>query len=201
MDKGVEEQGMKNIEDYCPNNKKEWRGWLELNHEKRDAVWVVFYKKKSIDHNLSWSDAVDEALCFGWIDSTKKRIDDERFRQYFTKRKAKSNWSRINKEKVKALIGEGLMRAKGFESIEVAKQNGSWTALNEVEALIVPEDLKKEFVNYAGSADFFEGLSNSGKRGLLYWIASAKRKETRLKRIIEVAKSAGKNQKPERFRQ
>lgn len=191
---------MTNVEEYCPDSKKEWRRWLELNHDKKNAVWVVFYRKRSLDHNLTWSEAVDEALCFGWIDSTKKRIDDEKYKQYFSKRKPKSNWSKVNKDKVKYLIDQGLMEAGGYKIVEIAKKNGSWNLLDKVEALIVPEDLKKEFENYKGSVEYFAGLSKSAKKSLLHWIASAKRKETKLKRILEVAESASKNMKPKRFR-
>lgn len=98
--------------------------------------------------SISWSEAVDEALCFGWIDSTKKTIDKERYMQYFSKRKAKSNWSKINKDKVKTLIDQGLMQEEGYKSIETAKQNGSWTMLDEVEALVIPDDLNEQLVAY-----------------------------------------------------
>ncbi len=191
---------MKDVEDYCPHDKKDWRKWLELNHNKKDAVWLIFYKKKSPNYNLSWSDAVDEALCFGWIDSTKKTIDTERYIQYFSRRKAKSNWSKINKDKMKTLIEQGLMKEEGYKSIEIAKENGSWTILDEVEALVIPEDLKGELTNYKGSMEYFESLSKSAKKILLYWIVSAKRKDTRQKRILEIAENASKNLKPKQFR-
>jgi uncharacterized protein YdeI (YjbR/CyaY-like superfamily) len=146
---------MKDVEDYCPKNKKEWREWLELNHKNKEAVWLIFYKKKSPNFNLSWSDSVDEALCFGWIDSVKKTIDNEKYRQYFSKRKEKSNWSKVNKEKVKVLIEKGLIKEAGYKSIEIAKENNSWTLLDAVEALITPEDLKEEFANHNGSLKYF----------------------------------------------
>lgn len=191
---------MKNIEEYCPENRKDWRKWLELNHKRKDAVWLIFYKTKSPNHNLSWSESVDEALCFGWIDSTKKAIDKEKYIQYFSKRKAKSNWSKVNKDKVKTLIDQGRMTEEGYKSIEVAKENGSWTILDGVEALVIPEDLKREFASYKGSMEFFDSLSKSVKKGLLYWVISAKRKETRQKRISEVAENASNNLKPKQFR-
>ena len=97
-----------------------------------------FIRKNLRTITLSWSESVDEALCFGWIDSTKKTIDNEKYKQYFSKRKAKSNWSKINKDKVKTLIDQGLMEEEGYKSIEIAKENGSWTILDGVEALIVP---------------------------------------------------------------
>jgi uncharacterized protein YdeI (YjbR/CyaY-like superfamily) len=191
---------MKAVEDYCPNNKRDWRKWLELNHHKKEAVWLIFYKKKSPNHNLNWSESVDEALCFGWIDSTKRTIDSEKYKQYFSRRKAMSNWSKINKDKVKSLIDQGLMEEEGFKSIEIAKENGSWTNLDEVEALIIPKDLKEELVSYRGSLAYFESLTKSEKKILLYWVVSAKKSETRKKRILEIAESAGKNLKPSQFR-
>ena len=191
---------MKEVEDYCPYDKKDWRKWLELNHNKKDAVWLIFYKKKSPNHNLGWSESVDEALCFGWIYSTKKTIDSDKYRQYFSKRKTKSNWSKINKDKVKTLIDQELMEEEGYKSIEIAKENGSWTILDGVEALIIPEDLKEEFVNYKGSIEYFGSLSKSVKKILLHWVVSAKRKETRQKRILEIVENASKNLKPKQFR-
>jgi uncharacterized protein YdeI (YjbR/CyaY-like superfamily) len=191
---------MKEAEDYCPNDRKEWRTWLELNHNNKEAVWLIFYKKKSPKYNLSWSESVDEALCFGWIDSTKRSIDSEKYKQYFTKRKAKSIWSKINKDKVRTLIDQGLMKEEGCKSIEIAKENGSWTILDTVEALVIPEDLKEEFANYKGSMEYFASQSNSVKKSLLHWIVSAKRKETRQKRILEIVENASNNSKPKQFR-
>jgi uncharacterized protein YdeI (YjbR/CyaY-like superfamily) len=190
---------MKDVEDYCPYDKKDWRKWLELNHNKKEAVWLIFYKKKSPNYNLSWSDSVDEALCFGWIDSTKKTIDKDRYMQYFSRRKPNSIWSKINKDKVDYLASENLIQEAGYNTIEIAKENGSWTILDEVEALLIPEDLKGEFVNHKGSMEYFDSLSKSVKKILLYWIVSAKRKETRKKRILEIAENASKNLKPKQF--
>jgi len=191
---------MTDVEDYCPHNKKDWRKWLELNHCKKDAIWLIFYKKKSPDHNLSWSESVDEALCFGWIDSTKRTIDRDKYKQYFTKRKAKSNWSKVNKDKIKDLIDQGLMTEAGFKSIEVAKENGSWTILDLVENLTIPNDLEKELKSHKGAIEYFNCQSKSVKKGLLYWVMSAKRKETRQKRIKEIAENARDNLKPKQFR-
>ncbi len=191
---------MRDVEEYCPYNKKDWRRWLELNHSIKYAVWVIFYKKGSSHHNLNWSESVDEALCFGWIDSTKKTIDEERYKQYFSKRKAKSNWSKINKDKVKALITQGLMEKAGYYSIEVAKENGSWAILDDIEALKLPTDLTEAFTQHKGSIEYFTSLSKSVKKVLLYWVVSAKRDETRQKRIKEIAENASKSLKPEQFR-
>lgn len=191
---------MKEAEEICPKNKQEWRKWLEVNHLEKDAVWLIFYRKTSVNYNLSWSESVDESLCFGWIDSTKKTIDAERYKQYFTKRKAKSNWSKVNKEKVKSLIDEGLMRKSGFKSIEIAKENGSWTILDTVENLEVPNDLLQELKKNQKAIEYFENLSKSDKKSILYWLVSAKREVTRAKRIVEVVENARLQLKPKQLR-
>ncbi|WP_289063942.1 YdeI/OmpD-associated family protein [uncultured Zobellia sp.] len=190
---------MEETEIYCPANQQEWRKWLEKNHQQKNSVWLVIHKKNTANTNLSWSQAVDHALCFGWIDSTKRTIDAERYKQYFCKRKAVSNWSKINKEKVTYLTEKGLMTQAGHKSIAIAKANGSWTILDTVEALEIPADLAEELKKRKGATEFFVALSKSGKKQLLYWVISAKRKETRQKRIQEIAENAGKNQKPKQF--
>ena len=184
---------------FYPKNKKAWRTWLEKNHEKKDAVWVIMYKKNSGKPSITWSEGVDEALCFGWIDSKAQSIDEESFRQFYSKRKPKSVWSRINKEKIKQLIADDLMMPAGYASIEIAKQNGSWTSLDHVEDMIIPKDLEKEFRKYKGSKTFFTGLSKSVKKMMLHWIAAAKKPETRQKRITEIAEHAGRKTKPKPF--
>ncbi|MCG6186299.1 YdeI/OmpD-associated family protein [Maribellus maritimus] len=185
---------------YCPKSRTDWRNWLEENHKSKKSVWLVYFKSSTKIASVSWSDAVDEALCFGWIDSTIKSIDNERYMQYFSRRKPNSAWSKINKEKVVKLIRNNQMTKAGFDSIETAKKNGSWTILDGVEALLVPEDLKKELLNYKNAKDYFDNLSKSDKKNLLHWVISAKRTETRQKRILEIAKNASKNQKPKQFR-
>lgn len=189
-----------NVQHFCPSSPAEWRNWLEANHQTEQSVWLVYYRASSSKHNLSWSEAVDEALCFGWIDSTKRRLDDERFSQYFCRRKPSSTWSKINKDKIQKLTSAGAMSEAGFAVITTAKENGSWTILDDVENLIIPEDLERELSNHPGSMDFFLGLSKSGRKGLLAWIAMAKRDETKAKRIAEIVESAGNGMKPKHFR-
>ena len=135
---------------------------------------------------MSWSDAVEEALCFGWIDSKRKTLDEERFMQFFGKRKAKSTWSKINKQKIEQLIAADLMSKAGLDSIEVAKQNGSWTMLDEVEELIIPADMEKAFKKKPKTKAFFLGLSRSERRRILLGLVMAKTAVTRQKRIDEV---------------
>ena len=185
---------------FYPRSRQEWREWLQANHVTKQSVWLIYYKKKSNVPTVLYSDAVDEALCFGWIDSKAKPIDEEKYMQFFSKRKPKSVWSKVNKEKIERLTKEGLMAKAGFEIIEIAKQNGSWTILDESEALIVPEDLEKGFQKSAAAKDYFLGLSRSDKRNILQWLVLAKRQETREKRITEIIELAEQKLKPTQFR-
>ncbi len=161
---------------------------------------MFFIKKSTKIDSISWSEAVDQAICFGWIDSTKKTIDNERYMQYFSKRKPNSIWSKVNKEKVDNLTSKNLIQEAGYKSIEIAKKNKSWFILDEVEALILPENLKKEFDKREGALEFYESLSKSAKKILLSWIVLAKKDETKQKRIMEIAESASRNTKPKQFR-
>ncbi len=190
----------KEIETFYPKNQTDWRTWLKKNHQTKQSVWLVYFKSSTKIPSISWSDAVDEALCFGWIDSTKKTIDEERYMQYFTRRKPGSSWSKVNKEKVAKLIQNDRMMKAGFDSIKLAKQNGSWTVSDEVESLVVPKDLEDELAKNKVSKDFFNSLNKSSKKILLHWVVSAKRPETRQKRILEIAEAASKNLKPKQFR-
>ena len=189
----------KETETYCPKSRTEWRKWLEKNHQSKQSVWLVYYKTSTKVASLSWSEAVDEALCFGWIDSTKKTIDDESYMQYFSKRKPDSTWSKINKEKVAGLIQNNLMTKAGFDSIERAKQNGTWFLMDDIENLIIPEDLKIALNKNKKSMEFFQSQSKSIKKAILYWVVAAKRSETRKKRIEEIAQSAAKGIRPNQF--
>ncbi len=176
----------KEIETFYPTSRQDWRQWLQENHQSKPSIWLVAYKKKSKIPSISWSDAVDEALCFGWIDSTRKPIDAEKFMQFFGKRKAKSTWSKVNKAKIVQLIDAGLMTDAGYKSIEIAQQNGSWTVLDEVEELIIPQDLETTFEAQFGSKEHFLSLSKSVQKSLLHRLLFAKRAETRQKRIAEI---------------
>jgi uncharacterized protein YdeI (YjbR/CyaY-like superfamily) len=115
----------KSIETICPQSRQHWRQWLQENHDKKQSIWLVYYKKKSNLPTVNWSEAVDEALCFGWIDSQKKSIDEEKYMQFFCRRKSNSTWSKVNKAKIQRLEEEGLITQAGFDSIEIAKLNGS----------------------------------------------------------------------------
>lgn len=187
------------IESFYPSSRKHWRAWLQKNHAKKQSVWLICYKKESKKPSLSWSDLVDEALCFGWIDSIRKTIDEDSFKQFFSKRKTTGTWSKINKEKIEQLIEDGRMTEAGLACIEAAKQNGSWTILDQVETLEIPKDLAKAFKNQPGSKAHFLSWSKSVRKAMLQWIALAKREETRSKRINEIAEQAAKKLKPKQF--
>jgi uncharacterized protein YdeI (YjbR/CyaY-like superfamily) len=184
------------IETFCPAGRKEWRLWLQKNQCCKQSVWLVCYKKRTNMPTVNWSEAVDEALCFGWIDSKRIAVDDDKFMQFFTKRKPGGTWSKVNKEKIRELVAAGLITKTGYESIAKAKQNGSWTMLDEVEELIIPIDLQKGFKGKNGSMNFFLSLSKSVKKGILQWLLLAKRPETRKKRISEITALAAQQKKP-----
>lgn len=187
------------IETFCPTSQAEWRKWLNKNHVSKQSVWLVYHKKKSSKPSIAWSDAVDEALCFGWIDSRRIPIDEEKFMQFFSKRKVNGTWSKVNKAKIKQLIDKGRMTKAGFEVIATAKKNGSWSILDDVEELKIPRDLHKELNKRAGSKKYFLSLSKSVKKTILQWVALAKRPETRKKRIDEIADRAVQNLRPKQF--
>lgn len=191
---------MEDLETFYPTSKEEWRQWLQENHLTSTSIWLICFKKKSQKPTISWSEAVDEALCFGWIDSVRKSIDHESFIQFFSQRKPKSTWSKINKDKVIELEEKGLMFDAGRACIEIAKQNGSWTILDDIDLLILPEDLEDAFNQHPNANSNYHAFSKSTKKSILYWIKSAKRAETREKRIKEVAELANQNLKPKQFR-
>ncbi|NBA89163.1 hypothetical protein GVN16_25520 [Emticicia sp. CRIBPO] len=189
----------KETETFYPENRDEWRKWLAENHSSKQSVWLIHHKKKTGVPSVAWSDAVDEALCFGWIDSTRRSLENDMFMQFFSKRKAKSVWSKINKDKIERLTEEGLMTQAGLAVIEAAKADGSWTTLDEAEKLVIPADLTAAFQTRPGSEDFFLSLSKSSRKAILQWLLLAKQQETRQRRINEIAELAGQGLKPKQF--
>jgi len=173
-----------------------WRTWLEKFHQSEQAVWLVFYTKASGKPTLTWSEAVDVALCFGWIDSKKVKASTDSAHQLFSRRKPKSTWSKINKAKLAVLIEKGLLTESGYRSIEIAKQNGSWTILDEVEELIIPNDLHQELNSNPDAFVYFLSLSRSVRKAILQWLVLARRAETRIKRMNEIVEAASKCQRP-----
>lgn len=174
------------LETFYPKTREDWRAWLSAHHENKDSIWLIFDKKFANPDRITWRDAVEEALCFGWIDSRSKPIDEGKYLQFFSKRKANGTWSKINKDKVELLSAQGLMAPAGLKCIEIAKQNGSWNILDGVEALETPEDLLDVFKQEPGLATCFEGLSKSAKKQILLSLVVARKAETRKKRIAEI---------------
>ncbi|MEZ4883330.1 MAG: YdeI/OmpD-associated family protein [Chitinophagales bacterium] len=179
---------------YAPN-RKAWRKWLAENHQTEKGVWLIYYKVHTNQPTVPYNEAVEEALCFGWIDSKPNKLDDDRYMQMFTPRKPKSVWSRLNKIRVAALIKEDKMMDKGLKAIEVAKKNGHWTIYDEIENLVIPEDLSNALSENLVAQQFFEKFSDSSKKNILWWIKSAKQAATRQRRIEKTVALAAVNKK------
>lgn len=177
-----------------------WRQWLAKNHATEKSVWLKLYKKASSTPSVTYDEAVDEALCFGWIDSAVKKGDDEYRLQFFTKRNPKSNWSRVNKAKVEKLIAAGLMTDAGQAMIDLAKRTGTWTALDDVENLVIPPDLQQQLDTNPTARGYFEAFPRSAKRGILEWLLNAKTDATRHKRITEIVTLAGRNERANQYK-
>jgi uncharacterized protein YdeI (YjbR/CyaY-like superfamily) len=170
-----------------------WRKWLQKNHDRERFVWLIIHHKKSDTPSVYYDEAVEEALCFGWIDSKPNKRDAESFYLYFAKRNPKSKWSKINKDRVERMIKAKRMHRSGLQMIRIAKENNTWTALDEVDKLVVPPDMKRAFSKDAQAKANFENFPPSTRRGILEWILSAKKEETRKKRIDETVTLASKN--------
>ena len=183
-----------------PLSREEWRAWLAEHYTQKEGVWFIGFKKATGKARIEYNDQVEEALCFGWVDSKTNKLDDERSMLWFAPRKAGSWWSKPNKERVERLIAQGLMTESGLAKIEAAKIDGSWTALDAIEALEVPEDLAGALSTFPHAEEYFDAFPRSVKRGILEWIAHAKRPETRAKRIRETAELAEQNIRAHQWR-
>jgi len=184
-----------------PKTRAEWRQWLADNHSRAEGVWLISYKKATGKPRFEYSEAVEEALCFGWIDSKPNKLDDERSMLWFAPRKNGAGWSKPNKERVEKMLTAGLMAPAGLAKVEAAKKDGSWAALDAVEALEIPPDLAKALKASKAAQTNFEAFPRSVKRGILEWILNAKRPETRAKRVEETARLAEKNIRANQWRQ
>jgi uncharacterized protein YdeI (YjbR/CyaY-like superfamily) len=183
-----------------PQTRAEWRAWLEQNQARTEGIWLIAYKKATGKPRVEYDESVEEALCFGWIDSKGNKLDEERSMQWFSPRKAGSNWSASNKERVERLIGAGMMTPAGLAKIEAAKADGSWNALDAVEALEIPPDLEAALRSYSAAGQNFDAFPKSVKRAILVWIANAKKPETRAKRVEETARLAQDNIRANQWR-
>lgn len=184
------------LERYYAQNRQEWREWLEQNAATSPGVWLVNFKKKSGKPQFAHAEAVEEALCYGWIDSLRNTLDHERYIQMFTPRKPKSPWSKLNKQRIEKLIEQGLMTPRGLEVIEAAKKAGFWDSYDAIEDLAVPDDLKTALAANEAANQNFTAFSNSAKKQILWGIESAKRAETRQKRVEQIVQAAAQNKNP-----
>lgn len=174
-------------------NAQEWRLWLHENHDKSKGVDLVFYKVTSSFESMRWEEAVQVAICYGWIDSTVRKLDEERRKQTFTPRKDKSVWSKVNKTYIEQLTKDGLMHESGLRKIETAKQNGSWESLDHVENHTLPQDLEAAFKKNKKASENFYNFSPSYRKSYLYWLNQAKREKTRATRIQTIIELCAKN--------
>lgn len=181
---------------YHPKDRKAWRRWLEKNYAKSPGIWLIYYKKGSGKQRLDYNDAVEEALCFGWIDSTTRPIDNEKYMQRFTPRKPKSGWSAINKRRIEKLMAQKLMTKPGLEKIEEAQKNGSWRNLDHIDAIQLPDDVIKALSKNKKAKTNFQNFPPYVKKQFLYRINAAKRPETRKARVEFLIRMAALNKKP-----
>ncbi|MBA4031984.1 MAG: hypothetical protein C0478_13985 [Planctomyces sp.] len=181
-------------------NAGQWREWLAAHVLATQGVWLVTFKKGFADERLDYDTAVEEALCFGWIDSKPAKLDARRTMLYFSPRKAGTGWSKVNKDRIEKLLSEGRMTSHGQTKIDAAKADGSWDKLNSVDALEIPPDLGTAFDRWPGAADNFAAFPKSTRRGILEWILNAKRPETRAARLEETARLASINERANQWK-
>jgi len=183
-----------------PFDRAGWRAWLIANHATSSGVHLVSWRRASGRTSVAYEEAVEEALCVGWIDSVAGRLDEERSLQWFSPRRSTSGWARTNKARVERLIAAGLMLPAGLDAIDEAKRNGSWTRLDDVENLVVPDDLAAALAANPPARERWDAFTRSRRRALLDWISQAKRPETRARRIAEAAEHAARDDVPPQFR-
>lgn len=176
-------------------NDIEWRNWLYENHTTSLGINLIFYKVENEEESMRWEEAVKVALCFGWIDSTVKSLGEGKRRQYFCPRNEKSVWSALNKKHIKELNAYNLIHKSGLEIIKKGKQNGSWSALDEVEKGTIPGDLQLEFDKNKAAFENYNNFAPSYRKSYLYWLNQAKREATRKNRITEIIQLCVANKK------
>jgi uncharacterized protein YdeI (YjbR/CyaY-like superfamily) len=183
-----------------PRDRAAWRRWLARHHARETGVWLAIHKRSSATGTFDYEQAVLEALCFGWIDSTRTLLDDDRSRIWMSPRRPGSGWSASNKARIVQLETEGALAAPGLAAIDRAKADGSWTALDRVERLEVPDDLSEAFTRHDGSRANWDGFPPSVRKQILGWIYSAKREATRATRVEETATLAARGERVQQWR-
>lgn len=172
-----------------------WHAWLEANHASARGVWLVTWRRRTGRPTLSYEDAIEEALCFGWVDSTGGHLDDDRGKLYFAPRKPRSVWAASNKARAEKLIREGRMAPAGLAAIERARANGSWSLLESSDRLEVPDDLAAALEAHPPADASFAAFPPSARKMMLGWLATARRPETRARRIERIAEAAARNER------
>jgi uncharacterized protein YdeI (YjbR/CyaY-like superfamily) len=183
-----------------PKTRAEWRTWLSEHQNQTSGVWLISYKKAAGKPQFDYDAAVEEALCFGWIDSKPNKLDEERTMLWFAPRKPGTGWSKPNKDRIERAIANGQMTPAGMSKIEAAKLDGSWSKLDAVENLEIPDDLSAALADYPPAPENFNAFPRSVKRGILEWIVNAKTTPTREKRILETATLAAQNLRANQWR-
>jgi uncharacterized protein YdeI (YjbR/CyaY-like superfamily) len=187
---------MRKAEEMCFANRKDWHTWLKENCATKEEVWLVYYKKHAGKPSISYDDSVEEALCFGWVDSIIRRIDDVKFARKFTPRKAASKWSEANKKRAEKMIREAKMTPAGLAKVEIAKESGRWFRTHATKKeLVVPLYFEEALAGNKKAVDNFNRLAPSYKRNAVAWIESAKREETRERRVAEFIELLEQNKK------
>lgn len=188
---GSKARAIDRAERVAVTNRAEWRAWLTANHTRESGIWLVFYKKRHALY-LPWNDIVQEALCFGWIDSLARKLDDDRTMLYVSPRKPGSAWSGLNKKHIAELEDTGLIHPAGQAKIDAARRDGSWTLLDDIEAMLVPSDLAVALDGTPGARAGYDSFRPSARRGLLWWIKCARTEATRHARIARTAEQAAR---------
>jgi uncharacterized protein YdeI (YjbR/CyaY-like superfamily) len=187
---------MKSVEQLHVADREDWRAWLEMNYGSKKEVWVIYYKAHTGKPSIHYDASVEEALCFGWIDGIIKKFDDERYGRKFMPRTKNSRWSELNKKRAEKMIMEGKMTDAGMSRISEAKKSGEWyRAPPERKELMIPLFLKKALVKNKRALDYFNTLAPTYKKHFVGWISSAKREETRMKRLTEALSYLEQNKK------
>lgn len=175
---------------YHPPDLAAWRAWLAANHDSTRGVWVATWRKASGREPVAYELLVEEAICFGWIDSTVNILDDDRALQLMTPRKPKSGWTRLNRRRVEAMEAQGRMTDAGRRAVEVAKANGWWTIADSVEDLVEPDDLAGALDASPAARAAWDGFPPSARKQMLWWLVTAARPETRAKRVAKIVAEA-----------
>lgn len=192
--------GLDDREHVHAETRAQWRAWLVEHHATSTGAWLVSWKASTGRPSVGYEESVEEALCVGWVDSKGGVLDDERSKLWFAPRSRRSAWARTNKERIARLDASGLLLPAGLRAVEIAKANGTWTMLDDVENLVVPPDLAVSFDARPGSRAQWDAFPRSARRAILEWIVQARTPATREKRIVETAEKAAVGERANQWR-